>query len=216
MSTHEQKHSLYTLYLQELDAIQPPAIPRTEKEGWQWCEDYINSGNAEWLDIYSGERLAGFLIIGTAGIEKHPDSDFSIAEAFVLPGCRGMGLMTGKVTEYVKSRPGIYSLIVLKENAYARHVWKEIFAGLGYEGCALDEGCVSNPEEVDLMGFRPSKTKRSIELSNKALMQYHAGESITVRCPKCDEMPKITRVDDDARLIVRCLCGFVRNIEINL
>ena len=90
MSLYEEKHALYRKYVEELDKFRKKPLRLSEKECRQICDDYIQSKNSSWHNIYdpaSGE-LVGFVIIGKNYPEKHRDSLRSVSQAYVLPQYR--------------------------------------------------------------------------------------------------------------------------------
>lgn len=160
MSIYKKKHELYQEYCRELDLYRSIPIVADDSTVDIWCDDYINDPNCTWRNIFDKESgdLVGFLIIGKNGSEKHPDADYGIAQAYVKPEFRKIGLMTSAVHEYLEKHNGIYSLLVIKNNEYALKFWSKLFAGADYKTCNLDERFVNdNGDELVLLGFKPSK-----------------------------------------------------------
>ena len=154
MTVYDTKKHLFSQYCAELAQIQP-GLPANANIIEENCDSYISSADCSWRNVYYEGELVGFLIIGKAGIEKHPDSDYAIAEAYILPGHRGMGLMTTAVQEYVETHAGTYSVLVLKDNVYAKHFWAKLFRNLGYHATPLNRDCLIDRDFVDLFGFAP-------------------------------------------------------------
>lgn len=155
MGIYQEKHVLYQEYAKELDEFRHNPIHVTEEEVWQWCEAYIEDKECSWKNIFSktGE-LAGFLIIGKGGVEKHPDSDYGIAQAFVAAKYRKQGLMTAAISDYIQRHVGTYSLLVLKNNKHAIEFWNKVFLDGNYKKVDLNAKYVnSNGDDLVLLGF---------------------------------------------------------------
>lgn len=173
MSIYEQKHNLYRDYCKELEQYKEKSDTESEFQTDNhsnvdiWCDDYINDKNCTWKNIFddaSGE-LAGFLIIGKGGSEKHPDADYGIAQAYVNPAFRNQGLMTKMIKEYLEKHKGIYSLLVINQNLYALSFWKKTFANAGYHPVNLDDKYVIDPDDnLILLGFAPNKERKKIHV----------------------------------------------------
>ena len=136
MSLYEEKHALYRKYVEELDKFRKKPLRLSEKECRQICDDYIQSKNSSWHNIYDPAtgNLVGFVIIGKNYPEKHRDSLRSVSQAYVLPQYRKKGLMSEVMSDYL-TRPrhkGVYSLLVLEGNRYAAGFWRRFFRKEGY------------------------------------------------------------------------------------
>lgn len=158
MSLYDEKQKLFEDYIKELEIYKGAPIYRNNDDISRGCDAYMCSTDASWKNIHTddGKTLAGFLIIGKSGTEKHPDSDFSIAEAYITPTFRHKGLMSGSVQDYVGRHPGTYSLLVYKRNRYALQYWNDIFACIGYTPVSLPEidlGPMSR--YVEQLAFQP-------------------------------------------------------------
>lgn len=169
MSIYEQKHILYRDYCKELEQYRKESdanndfLTDNQSDVDTWCDDYINDKNCTWRNIFDEENgdLAGFLIIGKGGSEKHPDADYGIAQAYVNPGFRNQGLMTNTIKEYIGKHKGIYSLLVIRQNLYALSFWKKTFANVGYHSISLDDRYVIDPDDnLILLGFAPNKERK--------------------------------------------------------
>ncbi len=105
----------YNTYLRGLSGL--PPMPENERVSF--FED--NYPGATWLPVWCGKPEVGFLVLGNP---PHPDTDFYIQDAFVLPEYQNRGLMT----KLVDSLPvGYYSLFILKRNEAAYRFWLGIF-----------------------------------------------------------------------------------------
>ena len=65
------------------------------------------------------------------------------------------------------------------------------------------------------MGKRilPTMSEESIMLAKKARKEMRLTGTITVKCPKCGTIPKITTSSRCERLTVSCECGYVFDSE---
>ena len=156
MSLFEDKHRLFWAYVQELNTFRP-GNEETEEEAREVCDRYISSPDCTWKNIFAPDtqELVGFLILGKAGKEKHPDSGRAIAEAYVAPEYRGRGLMTAAIDDYESRHRCVYSLLVLKNNEKALRYWQKAFGKHHYRPIRLDPACVDSLEDIVLLGFRP-------------------------------------------------------------
>ena len=114
---------------------------------------YVNTKNAKWINIFSGDNLAGFLIIGRDSSEKDSTADFSIAQAYIAPDYRRKGLMTKEASQYLYHHPGNVSLLVFEKNTYALRFWSWLFEENGYVNYKIDSW---DDEELLCLGY--SKT----------------------------------------------------------
>lgn len=134
MSLYEEKHALYRKYVDELDSFRETPLNLSDQECREICDRYIKTKVSSWHNIFDPATgsLVGFLIIGKGYPEKHPDALRSVAQAFVLQGYRGKGLMSTAMKDYLTRHRGVYSLLVLKGNDYAAGFWKRFFEKEGY------------------------------------------------------------------------------------
>ena len=162
MSIYEKKHALYRQYCKELDQFRSAPLTESDVTLYTWCESYLNDENCTWRNIFTKRNeLAGFLIIGKGGCEKHPHADYGIAQAYIDPKYRKAGLMTKAVNEYLEKHQGIYSLLVIKQNEYALKFWNNLFLKADYTPHELDDKFVnSEGEQLILLGFAPRNTNK--------------------------------------------------------
>ena len=87
----------------------------------------------------------GFIIIGK-GVRCHPEADYFIEQAYIVPSHRGEKWMTLAVRMFVIYHPGIYVLQVIDGNKRAEKFWNTVFMSLGYERkeLSLIEGTVQS------------------------------------------------------------------------
>ena len=156
MSIYEEKHALYQKYVKELNTFRKTSVQMPENEVRKTCDEYIQASNSSWHNIYDPESkaLVGFLIIGKEFPEKHPDSLRSVAQAYVLPEYRKKGLMTAAMEDYMTRHRGIYSLLILTGNEYAKYFWSRFFRNEGYEEVTLDPDPAGYGGAV-LVGYGP-------------------------------------------------------------
>lgn len=156
MSTYEEKHALYQQYIRELDTFRETPIQMPENEVRKICDEYINASNSSWKNIHDpvSKKLVGFVIIGKEFPEKHPDSLCSVAQAYVLPEFRKKGFMTAVMADYMTGHKGIYSLLIMEENEYAKGFWKRFFKKEGYKEVPL-EPAPGGYKGAQLYGYAP-------------------------------------------------------------
>ena len=161
MTTYEQKHALFRDYLEELDTFRDKAVLWNKEENEAYCDECISSPKCSWNNIYDRDgEMAGFLIIGKEGIMKHPDSDYSILEAYIAPHRRGKGLMEEAVKTYVLTHPGIYSLLVIRGNKNALSFWQTLFKKIGGRPYVLSTEYVDpNDKDLILLGYKAGEDK---------------------------------------------------------
>lgn len=159
MLTYERKQKLYRDYSFELDQYSEDLAPLTGDEIKRYCDGYISDESSSWKNIFSSEgEIVGFLIIGKKFPEKHPYSDYSISQAYVAPKYRNQGLMTKRVSAYIQSHHGIYSLLVYKKNKTALIFWPKLFESLDYKPAKFVSEDNNNYEGgLILLGFEPKK-----------------------------------------------------------
>lgn len=157
--TYERKQKLYRDYSIELDQYSEDLAPLTDEDIKRYCDGYISGETSSWKNIFSPDgEIVGFLIIGKIFPEKHPHSDYSISQSYVALEYRNHGLMTKRVSEYVQSHPGKYSLLVYKNNKKALEYWPKVFESIDYKPAkfAAEDDNVYDGGLI-LLGFEPKK-----------------------------------------------------------
>lgn len=139
ISDNVKRLKLWSKYVQELDDI---SGARTTPL-YQILENFdrtVKDPDTQWIDICSPSdgSLAGFFVVGTK-TNCHPDADYYIQEAYVIPKYRRNGLMSSTVKEFVGSHEGIYCLFIINGNEIAKSFWGKVFFELGYEEIHLRE-----------------------------------------------------------------------------
>lgn len=148
-NNQDLRFRLLSDYLDELQDIAGRSR-QSELKKIQYYHEICNSC-MEWIDIWSDGECAGFLIIGRKP-NCHPDADFYIAESYILPSYRRKGIMSKAVSEFVRLHSGIYCLLILKRNHYAKAFWKKLFNSLGYKYRYLRDVGATN-ETCEQYGF---------------------------------------------------------------
>lgn len=142
------RFKMFCDYLNELQTIKGLS-PLKNKQLKKMYKNYISETNTKWIDIFADELkkdIIGFLIIGYPP-NCHPDADFYIEEAYVIPEFRRQKHMSLTVSRFIEANEGIYCLFILNNNIPARHFWPEVFAKHGYSQFELidvgagDEHC---------------------------------------------------------------------------
>jgi predicted acetyltransferase len=158
MDEFERRHELFAQYCGELNTFREPDVEQQGMfEMYENCEEYFRAEDCTWHDIWMDDQIIGFIVIGKHAPYCHPDTDYAICEAYILPEYRRRGLMTSVVRSLVEDDPGRYSLLVLVGNKYAQKFWPKVFASMRYKSCDLDEQYVDpHGDHVLSLGFEPS------------------------------------------------------------
>jgi len=147
MTAYERKKELYREYVKEL--CETSGGKYSEVDADSNFEEYINSSTAKWINIIDSSTeddiFAGFIIIGKDYPNKHPLSNYSVAEAFVEKKYRGKGLCYNTFKPYLDRHPGIWSLLVFSENTEARTYWQNLFVKAS--GYRLVDSVIDNGSE---------------------------------------------------------------------
>ena len=140
MTLYAMKQQLYIDYIKELNTFRKEGEPiMPESHAIAVFDFYVNTKDAKWINIFAdyGE-LAGFLIIGKHNKEVHKDADYAVAQAYIDPKYRHQGLMTDAVKDYVGRHPGVWSLLVMQRNDYAKEYWPNLFEKIGARSIPMD------------------------------------------------------------------------------
>lgn len=158
MDEFDRRHDLYAEYCGELNGFRGADDNlMTMFQMYENCEEYFRAVGCMWHDIWMDDQIVGFIIIGNGLPYAHPESDYSICEAYVSPEYRHRGLMTSVVRSVVEESPGIYSLLVLDGNNYAKLFWQKVFASMRYIPVQLDDQYVDpHGDHVVSYGFKPA------------------------------------------------------------
>ena len=157
MSMYQDKHRLYRMYIAELEAVSCKRLFNSESDIRATADHYIVAEHARWMNIFDKNgKLAGFLIMCKKP-ECHEHADYFIAQAYILPECRGQKLMTSRLNEYLSGHKGTYCLLVLDGNESARRFWDHYFIDIaGYRPVHL-KNTSDEPENTTLLAYKPKK-----------------------------------------------------------
>ena len=155
MNKQKIRRNLFQQYLSELDTYR--IVPRPEPQSVQkkWFDEYWNDKGCKWHDIIVNDQLVGFLITSDWLPNCHPDADYAICEAYVLPDYRHQGLMSDYVKQFVCENRGVYCLLVIHGNVYGKQFWMKLFRNLSAKDVMLsDSAVISNGEHLCLLAFQ--------------------------------------------------------------
>ncbi len=124
---NEKRFSLFMDYHAEMLKMCPQMPTHDEESMRKICKNYLVNPNYTWIDLVKDKVLVGFVIIAS-GSECHPDCDFFLQDAYLIPDKRGKGDMTRALSMYINKNPGIYYLHVLEVNQNAKKFWEHLFA----------------------------------------------------------------------------------------
>lgn len=149
------RRELYVDYLRELNKIEG-ITPLSQTAAEECMDKILYQGDTTWYDIrLENGEIVGFLIIGQ-NTNCHPDADFFIDQAYILPKFRKRGLMTKAISEFIEENRGRFCLFIIDNNTYARSFWFKTFAGLGYVPLYLrDVGALKDETGISQYGFAP-------------------------------------------------------------
>lgn len=128
--------------------------------------DSIYTQEVECYMIRLGCVAIGFAIIGI-GSNKHPDSDFFVAEFFVKKEYRNMGygssafckLVKNFYSQHPKNNAGRICLMCIKENKVAKMFLQNVFAKIGYSDVSEEykESIVCIPQNCQSYMYQVKK-----------------------------------------------------------
>lgn len=150
---NNKRLELYNHYITELSAYNPELAKEKNSTINGWATSYIKEGN--WIDIVGDSgQLCGFLIISSLPEDCHPDCDWYICQAYVIPEYREQGFMTNAVFKFIRNNPGIYGFDILRGNDYAEKFWLNIFKKIRAEKVELSRLRANSLEDnLELYGF---------------------------------------------------------------
>lgn len=96
-------------------------------------------------------EIVGFCLVGF-GSNTHIETDYYIAEFYVLPEYRRIGIATAAVKELLSMLPGKYCYHVLKKNINARHFWDYVQKECCCTPLSLEDTCDLN--DCDFFAFK--------------------------------------------------------------
>lgn len=136
--TWEDRRKLMRDYFDELQMIDGKPLLSDKQQDMLFARHVkeVQDGYGAWIDINCEDKLVGFLIVVQAP-NCHPDADYFVEQAYIIPSHRNHGVMSSVVDSFVQEQPGKYCLFVLKRNGKAKKFWDDAFAGAGYSPCYL-------------------------------------------------------------------------------
>ena len=102
----------------------------------------------------SAKEIVGFCLVGF-GENTHAETDYYIAEFYILPEYRRSGFATAAVKKLLSMFPGKYCYHVLKENIIARYFWDHIQKECCCTPLSLEDTC--GLKDCDFFGFERGK-----------------------------------------------------------
>ena len=120
---------MYCAYISDLSVFSERlrSEPVTENE----ITGIWNADNIEKLFITHEGKIVGFLLLGILA-NKHPESDYFIAEFYIQKEYRSLGIGTLAARELLENK-GKYCLFILKDNERAISFWNKAFELCGYK-----------------------------------------------------------------------------------
>lgn len=137
-ATWEDRRKLMRDYFDELQMIEGKPLLSDRQQDTLFARHVkeVQDGYGMWIDINCGDELVGFLIVVQAP-NCHPDADYFVEQAYIIPSHRNHGVMSSVVDSFVQEQPGKYCLFILNRNEKAKKFWNDAFAGAGYVPCYL-------------------------------------------------------------------------------
>lgn len=126
-ATSDRAHlgDMLDAYLEELSAYAPVRQP------YPYFDAYWQQQDGRWpYLIYRDDDVAGFaLVAGKAALAS--DTDFVMAEFYVLPAHRGGGIGADATRQIFAAHSGSWSLHVMQRNIGARAYWPKAIVAAG-------------------------------------------------------------------------------------
>lgn len=113
---------LYSDYDREL-ALYSARLREKPVSGSDFLDMYLNSFLMKLFLVNKAGAVVGFCLLGF-GENTHPDTDYYIAEFYVVPEVRQKGYGMAAVKQLLAWFPGKHCYHVLKENQAALAFWK--------------------------------------------------------------------------------------------
>lgn len=130
MENQEKRRQMYINYMRHIKSL----LEESFDEDYyiqQFKDIDKNIYNAQWIPIVHETQEIGFLIICTHP-NCHPDADWYIENAYIIPEYQNQGHMQRAVQNWLKEHPGRYCLFIIDKNYPARHMWETVFKKAGY------------------------------------------------------------------------------------
>lgn len=165
-SAEQIRYNMFRDYLIELQKI----------EEYKYMDDAeildnfikIRHGDVEhWMDVYPDNAnncaahrtkhdIIGFWILGQNG-NCHPDADYFIAETYIRPEYRREGIMSDRISDWIKTYGGKFCLFVLSKNEVAKKFWENVFDRCGYEPYELSDVADDMNGHLIQFGYKPKE-----------------------------------------------------------
>lgn len=165
-SAEQIRYNMFRDYLIELQKI----------EEYKYMDDAeildnfikIRHGDVEhWMDVYPDNAnncaahrtkhdIIGFWILGQNG-NCHPDADYFIAETYIRPEYRREGIMSDRISDWIKTYGGKFCLFVLSKNEVAKKFWENVFDRCGYEPYELSDIANDMNGHLIQLGYKPKE-----------------------------------------------------------
>lgn len=135
MRNRDLRYQMYVEYVRHVKGLLGElfdggvCLRNFEKFEEEWC-------NVQWVPVKIKTQEVGFFTVYQKP-NCHPDADFYIQDAYMMPEARNQGLMQKAFQKFVKENPGKYCLFIVDNNEPARHMWPAVFEKLGYEPLEL-------------------------------------------------------------------------------
>ena len=126
------RERLYELYIAELATYSEGLKQLSRKDIRLQYETVSNLSDLDWVDIYDGVEVVGFVLI-TNGSHCPVNYDYHIMETYILPGKRKKGLVHRTILDYIGKHPGTYGLFILNLNIKAVAFWKRFLENKAIE-----------------------------------------------------------------------------------
>ena len=153
-SNLQQKYTffkMYTDYCNELSQYSQrlrnePVTPEDvyETETFPLLERYF-------IEDENGKPI-GFMLFGFKE-NTHPETDWFIAEFYILPAYRHRGYGEKGITKFLQKHPGKYCYFVLKENIPAQKFWNRIREKLNCQDITSRLECEHTPSDCFFEAF---------------------------------------------------------------
>lgn len=122
----ESLRNMMELYLYDFSEFDGADLDENGRYGYEWLDSYVSDDGCYAYVIRIDSRLAGFALVDHEVLNS--DSDYSIAEFFVLKKYRGTGVGRFAAFQIFESLPGRWEIGQLKQNVPAQQFWRSVIA----------------------------------------------------------------------------------------
>ena len=104
--TWEDRRKLMRDYFDELQVIENKPLLSDKQQDTLFARHVkeVQDGYGAWIDINCEDKLVGFLIVVQAP-NCHPDADYFVEQAYIIPSHRKHGVMSSVVDSFVQEQP---------------------------------------------------------------------------------------------------------------